>query len=248
MYTILIIDDDLATKEILEKSLTKLQLKICIITATTILEVTSSIIKSNIDLFVFNIPTNDDSFINTIKSLQINTFYMFHPFVFVSYNTNNLVKYFKECYCMDYIMKPLTEKSFQKTVAFIENFQKLYIQKPISQSIKSIAVSTTFGYSKIPINQIIFIEYLDRKCSIHTYYDIITTHCSMKKAVDSLDGTSLIQSHRSFIININFIQNIKKCEEPYMVFFYNYDKYALLSRGFKKDVVDKLNKHTDIKL
>ena len=67
---------------------------------------------------------------------------------------------------------------------------------------------------KLYHNDIIYIEYIEKSCNIHTVsgmYNVKRT--SLVKLLKGLNDDEIIQTHRSFAVNIKYITEIEKTYE-----------------------------------
>lgn len=89
-----------------------------------------------------------------------------------------------------------------------------------------------------------FIEVKGRNCEINTVNGLyIANNMSLKKIVKLIDCEYIIQSHRAFAINRNYIYKIEKLDVKLsMVYFNNYAGTALLGYKFKDNVISEFKK------
>lgn len=240
MYTILLVDADCTTKDFLEKSLLKYNIKAKILYTENLYTAIPYFSRSDIDLFLFFLPENHTPILNTVKKLQYNHSSALRPVVFISEKPNNFITCFKETFCLDFLIKPLNETSFLKTSDYIKLITTQTSRPSYAFHSASLFFDTPSCFLKIPVCEILFIEYLDRKCVVHTFDEIIHAPCSMKRLLVAIEGTPLVQSHRSFVINVNYVCKIEKNEKPNVIYFYNYKNTALIGRNFSKHILELL--------
>lgn len=65
---------------------------------------------------------------------------------------------------------------------------------------------------KVPINKIIFIESDKRKVIIHTTEAVYEMYNKLDHLVKKLDNPKFVRTHRSYLLNMDYIQKIEKKE------------------------------------
>ncbi|WP_243446797.1 LytTR family DNA-binding domain-containing protein [Clostridium botulinum] len=66
---------------------------------------------------------------------------------------------------------------------------------------------------------------------------------SLKKILKLIDFSDIIQSHKSFVVNIKYISKITKIDSKvYDICFENHDNKVPLGYKFKDYIFEKLNK------
>ncbi|MTI71631.1 MAG: LytTR family transcriptional regulator [Firmicutes bacterium] len=95
----------------------------------------------------------------------------------------------------------------------------------------------------IDFNEIIFIERLQNKTIIHSLNKKIETNESLTHIFEKLDQNTFFRIHRSYIVNINFIEKIVSCgQKSYKIIFKEVNEDALFSydryKEFKKSFIE----------
>ncbi|MBS4536731.1 LytTR family transcriptional regulator [Clostridium sp. D2Q-14] len=91
----------------------------------------------------------------------------------------------------------------------------------------------------LDFDKIIFIEKLDRKIVIHTKEEKIQTTGTLSSIYDKLDNQMFYRSHRSYIINIDYIKKISPWgEKSYRVIFDDIKEDALFSYNKYKEFTE----------
>lgn len=100
-------------------------------------------------------------------------------------------------------------KSSTKLLNAIEDYLNLYYRK-IHICVKN---EIRKGFSQIKIDNIVFIEIMDKISYIHlSNNDIIKTKLSLSKLEKKISQNYFFKPHRSYIINLKYISNVKKKE------------------------------------
>ena len=101
-------------------------------------------------------------------------------------------------------MKPVAEKHFEKV------FTRLVL--PIFPSTPTLDVYSNRLLCHIPVSEIFYIESIGRKCLIHTAAKTFETNMALNHIESMLTDTSFIRCYRSYLVNMNYIQDIKDTE------------------------------------
>ncbi|HWK22844.1 MAG TPA: LytTR family transcriptional regulator DNA-binding domain-containing protein [Ureibacillus sp.] len=86
----------------------------------------------------------------------------------------------------------------------------------------------------VPLKEIMFIERLGRKTIIHTIYKDYVTNDSLSKLYEQLD-VHFIFCHRSFIINMDFLEKIEQRGQCFIGHFKN-NKTARISKNMVNEI------------
>lgn len=96
-------------------------------------------------------------------------------------------------------------------------------------------------FVRVNIQDILFIESLNRNVFVHTKDRIYQLPYVTLKCVGSkLPETYFVQTHRGFVINLEWLQFIDKRDNVWVVHFQNYDKTALVSRRYRNALIENL--------
>ncbi|MGM0379689.1 MAG: LytR/AlgR family response regulator transcription factor [Bacillota bacterium] len=111
----------------------------------------------------------------------------------------------------DYIVKPIIEERFKKSIKRIRNkisnksdkFKKEYLRNDL----KKIVVKKQDKIYLLDIEEIIYLEYKNKKIKVFTKNNVYYHNNSLKKFVKE-NPNNFIRIHKSFIVNCNFIKEI----------------------------------------
>lgn len=194
------------------------------------------LLKSNsIDLFYIDIQLHNESGLKLAKYIRKIPGYDLTWIVFITSHVNYMFEAFKEVHCYDYVLKP-----YDKLI--IHNMtQKLLSSKSKSineaEKRKYIFVDIDRAMARIFVDDIVFIEVFGKNCVIHTtmgQYEI--KNMSLAKLLNMLPENCLIQSHRSYAVNMNYIRDINKTQACWEISFNNYGKNALVGNKYKDSI------------
>ena len=103
-----------------------------------------------------------------------------------------------------YILKPIREEDFDKV------FTRLLL--PIFPSTHTLNVYSNWLLYHIPVSEIFYIESIGRKCMIHTSRKTYETNMALNHIESTLNDNSFIRCYRSYLVNMNYIQDILDTE------------------------------------
>jgi two-component system LytT family response regulator len=144
---------------------------------------------------------------------------------------------------MDYIVKPFhsarlrasLEKAFKAMTVTIPSSMPSRITGDTS---KKFIIRTENTIHFIPLQEIIFIEKVDRKSLIHTTTKIIEVTETLSSIASHLNFP-FVPTHRSYIVNYHHISNIVHNGDTYLVYFDKYNKHAYISKNKLPQVMDQ---------
>ncbi|WP_163469628.1 LytTR family DNA-binding domain-containing protein [Fusobacterium sp. IOR10] len=112
-----------------------------------------------------------------------------------------------EIKAFDYILKPYSEERIDKVILDLlwEKKEKLGNN---NFTVKKIAVHDGDKLKIIFLNEIYFIEVLDKECIIHTEEKSYVSKLKLSKFEEILPGDKFYRCHRSYIVNLNKIVEI----------------------------------------
>ena len=135
---------------------------------------------------------------------------------------------------LDYLLKPLKKNRFLKAVnkAVGQREQQIAMTR---NGRASFYVQSDKRLIKINPSEIDFVEACGNYVFLHLESEKIFTYCSLKKISEKLANQGFIQTHRSYIINIDKIKDIENNSVLIGT------KVIPISRRYKKDVLNKID-------
>ncbi|MGN0136622.1 LytTR family transcriptional regulator DNA-binding domain-containing protein [Anaerotignum sp.] len=106
-------------------------------------------------------------------------------------------------------------------------------------------ISTAKGIYNIPYSEILFVESGQKKSVIHLVNTTISLSLPLYRIRNVLPESYFIQTHRSFIINLQNVSYIDKTKDPWVIFFFKSSKTAFISRSFKKNFIQAITPFLD---
>jgi len=166
--------------------------------------------------------------------------------IFTTAFDNFAIKAF-EVNAADYLLKPYTKERFTKAVNHV--LENLKVKKPetqhaiekVSQTLDSneekllrVAVRTGNNIQVVPVGDIMYIEAQGDYVAIHTSADNFLKEKPMRYYEAHLDSNTFVRIHRSYIVNVNYIQKLEYYDkESYMAILKNKEKLKLSTNGYK---------------
>ncbi len=243
MYNILILEDDCIQLKTLSEIIKQSGDMYQVYETTNATEAFKIAQQKMIDLFYVDINLKNESGLKFALEIRKIERYRLNWIIFVTIYKEYMLSAFKKVHCYDYILKPYNKENIQgitklllsdsREPAAATEIREKFIIVPI----KNIEV-------KIFVNEIIFVEVFIRTSIIHTVKGSFTIdYLSLKKLNSMIDDKNILQSHRSYLVNIKYINKIEKTNNKtsYKIYFYNTDKTALLGNNYKKCIMNRFN-------
>lgn len=235
IFRILILNADSFTKELIRSCIPTNKIKMNLLCFVSVQNLYETIKTQTIDFFIIDISSDQNRVLDAAVQIRKIDKYKYTPLIILSDNIDNYIFSFKYIHCYAFIIKPLQKCQLYSIFDFMEYYYNLITNSQAGRS-EFIKIDLPNKFYKIPTEDIIFIESYDRKCKIHTYSGIIDVNYTFSKILGQIKSTSIIQSHRSYLINISNIRKIDKTINSWIIHFYNYETTALVSRNFRKDI------------
>ena len=185
--------------------------------------------NQNIDLIFLDIMLPDISGFELLSLLKDSP-----QVILISSTTEYAIEAFDFDHVLDYLLKPIKKNRFLKAVDKAIGKRKVQMSIPAKAS-KSFYVQSDKRLIKINPNDINYVEACGNYVFIHLEAQKIFTYCSLRKLIEKLDCENFVQTHRSYIINIDKIKDI----EDNSVLIGN--KVIPISRRFRKNVLNSID-------
>ncbi|MFE8699973.1 LytR/AlgR family response regulator transcription factor [Cytobacillus sp. FJAT-54145] len=136
---------------------------------------------------------------------------------------------------IDYVVKPIKK---ERLYVALEKVKKLILSSYIKRSILTIKMDRVSYF--IHLSSIICIEKANRKTIIHTIDQTYETNESLESISEKL-ADQFFRSHRSFIVNLDYISHITLEGDSYFAHFRNYPHYAHVSKLRVNDLLESIS-------
>ncbi|WP_242949930.1 LytR/AlgR family response regulator transcription factor [Clostridium saccharobutylicum] len=244
LYSIILVEDDSMQREVL---------KIMILSTYNFIKIYEAdsestaldIIKNNdINMFLIDISLKDSSGLELAMKIRNMTKYEFTQLIFLTTHVDYMLQAFKQTHCYDYILKPYDKHEVQAMLNKLIN-KDIYDLNNENNELdkvedKEFVIKIRNGiFVRVKIRNILFIEVNGRNCEVNTFDGIYTYgNISLKKILQLINCDYIVQSHKSFAVNKNYIFKMEKLDlRLSTIYFKDYSKTALLGYKFKKNIV-----------
>lgn len=242
MAKILIVEDDDLQRNNLKSMLHELGNEYDILVSPSASHALELLKAHNIDLFYIDIHLRSESGLKLAKHIRKIPGYDLTWIVFITSHVNYMLEAFKEVHCYDYILKPYDRSTIYSMT------RKLLSDKSVNPDPtekKYLFVDINGVLVRLNIDNIVFIEVFGKVCVIHTTigaYEV--KNLSLVKLLDAIPDNKLIQSHRSYAVNMRHIQRISKNQACWEISFENYEKTALVGGKYKDTVMEACREYS----
>lgn len=235
MINILIVEDDSKQRKNLSKIIKELDSTINVYEADNRKDALKIAEEVEINCFLIDMILKDSNGLDLAIKIREISKYKLTWIIFITNLIDYMLKAFKEVHCYDYILKPYKKENLKQTMKLlIEDHYK----KVASKKIEHIFMEIKDGAVKIVIDDIYFIEKKDRICIIHTKEGIYEVgRVSLKNIVEKINRSYIIQTHKSFAVNVNYIRKLEKLSKTcWEIYFFGYEKIAYLTNTYKENM------------
>lgn len=223
---VLIADDDLSSRKLLQLFIEKLPGFNIIGEASDGEELIHQVLKGKPDLVLVDINMPLLNGMDAVKSCI-----EFHPSLQVIFITG-YDDYALEAFsvkAVDYILKPIERTRLYAALERASvQMNRNTIKSTYPKNDLMIKQNSTIVF--IPFDEIIFIERLERKSVVYTLSKQYETNESLSNLEKLLDSRFLA-SHRSYIINMEHIAMIEASGQSYKAIFKNFNKTAKIAKN-----------------
>ncbi|UGB30247.1 LytR/AlgR family response regulator transcription factor [Metabacillus sp. B2-18] len=157
-------------------------------------------------------------------------------FVFITAYDQYAISAF-DLHAVDYVMKPIKKERLYIALERAKNVL-LSNQKVEKKQILPITVDRTSHF--IHFSRIVLIEKDSRKTIIHTVDQKYETNESLDTILQKLNH-DFFRTHRSFIVNLNYVSHLTFEGDTHFVHFRNYSHYAHVSKLQKNKLYHALS-------
>ncbi|MCH3963667.1 MAG: LytTR family DNA-binding domain-containing protein [Clostridium sp.] len=241
MVNVLVVEDEKVERETLARMICEAGRNIKVWGAESKYSALDISRKTPIDFFYIDIALKNSSGMDLALELRCMERYKLSWIIFVTSNVNYMLDAFKKTHCYDYVIKPYDkDKVIEMTKLLIAGSYEKSVGKKVDKHV-SFSISADISV-RIKVEDIVFIAVNLRLMTIYTRdrnYKI--RKMSLKKVLDMVDCRDIIQTHRAYAVNINFISSIQKISnKSWEISFGCCGEKAFLSYNFKDEVMKKV--------
>lgn len=249
VYSIILVEDDSMQREILKTMIFSTYESIKIYEADSESTALDIIKNNNINMFLIDISLKESSGLELAMKIRNIPKYEFSQLVFLTTHGDYMLQAFKQIHCYDYILKPYNKNDVQAMLnklidREINNLSNEKNDSTEDEDKEFVIKIRNNVLVRVKINDILFIEVNGRNCEINTVSEVYTyINISLKKILELIDCEYIVQSHKAFAINKNYIFKIEKLDiRLSSIYFHNYSKEALLGNKFKNNLITEFKK------
>jgi two-component system LytT family response regulator len=227
IYKVIIVDDELTAREILEHHLQKIEVIEVIASCKNALEAFSILNKEAIDLIFLDINMPNISGLSFAKAIGNST-----KIIFTTAYRDYAIDGF-ELQAVDYLLKPI---SLERLIQAVKKFQSETVISTPKLALKNdfLFVRSDRKMVKINFQDILFIESLGDYLKINTTEKVITIRETISNIETQL-SENFIRCHRSFLIAFSKITAFTNEQIEID------DKIIPISRSHRKAILDRLS-------
>lgn len=230
---ILLVEDEKIQRKALASIIKENFIDVRIYEAGSMNEAIKIINEKDIHLFFIDIRLKDASGLDLAKRIREYDKHKLTGIVFVTGEVLHIVEAFKSVHCYDFIVKPFKEKEIIEIINVFFNASPLSSNR--DEKYTFIDIDSNLSV-KLYHNDIIYIEYEGRVCDIHTINGIYKfKRTSLSKLIKILDDKKILQTHRAFAVNTDYVLEIEKTyEKTWNISLRGSEDKILLSYTFRQ--------------
>lgn len=165
------------------------------------------------------------------------------PIIFItSFGDDQTFESAKSSRPFAFILKPFSKKKLQRTIelavsrlVFQEGVYNGWKRDIISQGHFYVKVSNKL--EKLKISNILYIEVMNKDCTIHSIDKQVTLRIPLTELLEKLSDTHFIRIHRSFLVNLEHVDSVDLGQQVIQV-----GKAEIpFSKTYKEDMMKRIN-------
>lgn len=239
MKKVLVLEDDHATLEAIEKLIHEIDKNVIVYKITTLPEAYQIAVEHDINLFIVDIMLdnsirNDVSGLVFVEKIRKIEKYAFVPVIFITSLVDPELHTYRTLHCYGYLEKPLLTKETKQLIS-----QALKYQIPQNEEGTVYFRKDGIIYA-VDKKDIVYIKSHGGKVTITTVRDeLVIYYRNCKEVLEELDSDNFIQCNRGTIVNRAFINYIDFVNRMITL----KDNYGILeiSTKMKKNFMEKMN-------
>jgi len=144
---------------------------------------------------------------------------------------------------IDYLLKPIEPARLEKAITKVAQQQTKGVVKPLEQAphimlpeqTQRVVVKEQGEIKIIPLDKILFLEAADDYVKVHTKEKYFLKYQTMSRFEQQLPAQQFVRIHRSYIVNVSFVNKIELLEkEQYTVLLNNGQNVPVSKSGYAK--------------
>ncbi|MCP3931394.1 MAG: response regulator transcription factor [Bacteroidetes bacterium] len=207
----LIVDDERLAQELLERYIQKIPSLEMVASCSTALEAMQYLSQKKIDILFLDIQMPDLTGIEFLRSIKNQPATIFTT----AYSEYALEGY--ELSIVDYLLKPIEFERFFQAVGKAMNSLQKNLPNSMVDSRPNKAIEEDYFFIKtdnkivrVAFDDVLFIEALQKYIRIYTIDKKVVSLLSLSKMEAVMPAHQFIRIHRSYIINIDKVDNVER--------------------------------------
>lgn len=233
-YKCIIIEDEKLAVDLLQSHISKIPYLNCIGVFTNVMNVYSFLSENEVDILFLDIEMPRIKGIDFVKTLSNK-----YKVIFTTAYEEYAVEAFAQ-QATDYLLKPIEFPRFIQAVnrAVAQSFNQDVDKE--KNTLDKLFVKVDSQIVNILLDDIRYIQGMQKYVNIYTEKNKYTTLLSMSKLMESLPKQSFFRVHKSYIVNVN---NITSIEGDYVKFGRD---VIPISKGQRKTFFEGINENSNI--
>ncbi|MFD2114280.1 LytR/AlgR family response regulator transcription factor [Paenibacillus yanchengensis] len=224
MMNVLIVEDDIAIQQLFQVALQQLDLATTIYTSVSSAVAYQLAMENRIDIFILDIQLADYKGTDLAKQLRAIEKYAYTPMIFATALAGEELLAYRELKCYYYLIKPFTK---QEVVDVLQDV--IAYRRHLSTPSKQIRLEQKGFIVELNVDQILYMESFGKKVEIHLVtaeeqeqVEIVSGY-SLKELKELVAGSSFVQCHRSYLINLKYSYKIDKVKSAIQLTLFQRD-------------------------
>jgi DNA-binding LytR/AlgR family response regulator len=164
------------------------------------------------------------------------------PIVFItSMDDEHTYQKAKDASPIAYVHKPFSKRQLKRTIELIAKQLNNTPSSNFSCAAtmpKHLSIKIDQHIKRIELAQLISIEVIDKQCKISTTETHFLVRIALKDLIHKLPASLFLQTHRSFIVNIDHIKDVNLADQTIVL---SNELHIPLSRSYRAGVLARLN-------
>lgn len=205
----LIVDDEKLARELLESYVRKIPYLEVAGMCGTAIEAMKALQSGDIDIMLLDIQMPDLTGLELLKMIKN------PPMTILTTAYSEYALEGFELDVVDYLVKPIEFERFFKAIskcmdrAEQQTPQVIVQQQSTSKQDSYIFIKSDQKIHRVELADILYIEALQKYIRIYTKKEKLITLLSLSKVMESLPAAQFVRIHRSYIVNLNNLDNIE---------------------------------------
>lgn len=176
-------------------------------------------------------------FMTFLRKFPANTY---TPVILLSAQIAHVLQVIPQWNYIEIFMLPLVKEKEHELAHLIHYYHTLF-QQTKDFSSRLCQISTPKGIYSFQYEEILFVEIVMKKAIFHLRTKEVVFTMPLYKIRENLQSSYMVQTHRSFIVNLSNVSYLDKTKNPWELSFFHSDQHAYVSRGYKKQFLTAIS-------